>query len=189
MSCVLYYSNFCKPSKELLITLSKTKVKDDIHFVCIDNRVKGKNNETYILLPNGEQLILPPTVKKVPALLLINHGYQVLFGSQILSHLNPQINKEVAQSTNNNMEPQSFNMCNFGSIHSDNYSFLDMTSEELSAKGSGGMRQLHNYATLDFNDTIETPPDTYTPDKIGEISLDKLQQQRNNDIPKQHRPF
>jgi hypothetical protein len=44
------------------------------------------------------------------------------------------------------------------------------------------MRQQHHYATLDYNTSIETPPDTYAPDTIGSVSLEKLQQQRNTDI-------
>jgi hypothetical protein len=44
------------------------------------------------------------------------------------------------------------------------------------------MRQLYNYATIDIVDKIETPPDNYSPDKVGSVSLEKLQQQRNSDI-------
>ena len=66
---------------------------------------------------------------------------------------------------------------------SDCYSFLDQSSDELSAKGDGGLRQLHNYVTINENVNIATPPDDYEPDKIGNISLEKLQEQRNNEIP------
>ena len=80
-------------------------------------------------------------------------------------------------------EPTAFGMSDFGSIHSDNFSFLDQGSDEMSAKGHGGMRQIHNYATLDFKENIETPPDNYVPDKVGDTSIQKLQQQRSMDIP------
>jgi hypothetical protein len=43
---------------------------------------------------------------------------------------------------------------------------------------------MYNYTPLDQNGTIETPPDTYSPDKIGNVSLEQLQQQRNQDIQK-----
>ena len=72
-------------------------------------------------------------------------------------------------------------MGGFG-VASDNYSFLDQSADELSAKGNGGMRQLYNYATIDLVDKIETPPDNYTPDKVGSVSLEQLQQKRNSDI-------
>ena len=48
----------------------------------------------------------------------------------------------------------------------------------MSAKGNGGLRQIRNNAVLDYIDNIETPIDDYTPNKIGEISLDKIQKER-----------
>ena len=68
---------------------------------------------------------------------------------------------------------------------SDNYSYLDMSSDELSAKGSGGMRILHSFTSLDTIDKIETPPDDYEPNKVGPSDMEKIQQLRNNEIPKQ----
>ena len=59
MSCILYYSNYCEPCKKLLFELSRSKIKDDIHFVCIDRRSQGPKNTTLINLDNGQNLILP----------------------------------------------------------------------------------------------------------------------------------
>ena len=50
------------------------------------------------------------------------------------------------------------------------------------AKGAGGLRILHNYVTLGNSCAIETPPESYTPNKIGDIDLGKIQQQRHLDI-------
>ena len=69
-----------------------------------------------------------------------------------------------------------------GSSLSDNYSYLDMSAEDLSAKGSGGLRQMHHYCTITQNDPIATPPDDYEPDKVGTVDLGKLQMQRADDI-------
>jgi hypothetical protein len=52
----------------------------------------------------------------------------------------------------------------------------------MTAKGEGGLRQMHNYVALDQSDQIETPPDTYSPDKVGEVSMDQLRQQREQDV-------
>ena len=52
----------------------------------------------------------------------------------------------------------------------------------MAAKGNGGLRQLRNNATLNYTDNIETPIDDYTPNKLGEISLDKIQQQRESSL-------
>jgi hypothetical protein len=44
------------------------------------------------------------------------------------------------------------------------------------------MRQQHHYVSLDYMDNIDTPPDTYEPDKIGQVSMEQLEQSRNKDI-------
>ena len=54
MSNVLYYSQFCEYCKQLIEKLSKTKTKDDIHFICIDNREKHIDGTMYIILENGQ---------------------------------------------------------------------------------------------------------------------------------------
>jgi DNA gyrase inhibitor GyrI len=49
------------------------------------------------------------------------------------------------------------------------------------------MRQQHHYAGVSYNDNIETPPDNYSADTIGSVSMDQLQQQRTADISSQKR--
>jgi hypothetical protein len=152
MSSILYYSKYCEVSKKYLQQLSKSNVQKDVHFICIDKRVKDSNNKTYIILENGQKIILPDNVTRVPALLLLNQGYQILYGDQILQHLKPRQEVEVRQATQNNMEPMAFSLGGsggFGDIVSDQYSFLDQDPVDLEAKGNGGMRQMHNYVDLD----------------------------------------
>jgi len=148
MSCILYYSKYCDVCKKYLQLLSKTT--NDIHFICIDKRVKEANNKTFIILDNGEKIILPENVTRVPALLLLAKGYEVLYGENILNYLKPAQEVQVRKATQNNMEPMafSFNSGGFGDIVSDQYSFLDQAPEDLEAKGNGGMRQMHNYVDL-----------------------------------------
>ena len=179
MSCVLYYSNFCQNSKNLLIIVSKSSVKKNIHFICIDKRIK-KNNENYIILENNQEVILPNNINAVPALLLINQNYKVLFGNDIIDYLKPIEDVKTQEATNFNGEPSAFSIGDaFNGVISDNFSFLDQNSDELSAKGSGGLRQLYNYATVDHLEKIETPPDDYTPDKVGEVNMKNLELERN----------
>jgi len=186
MTSIIYYSNNCDKSKSVLSALSKSRVQDDIHFLCIDKRVKSGTGAWHIITETGEKVLLPPQVNRVPALLLLNKGHMVLYGEQILQHFQPKNVDLNNQATNFNGEPNSFSlgresMGGFG-VASDNFSYLDQTADELSAKGNGGMRQLYNYATIDIVDKIETPPDNYSPDKVGSVSLEQLQQQRNSDI-------
>jgi len=201
MSSILYYSKYCEVSKKYLQLLSKSEFQKDIHFICIDKRIRDSNNKTYIILENGQKIILPENVTKVPALLLLNQGYQVLYGEQILQHLKPRQQQEIRQATQNNMEPMAFSLGGggFGDVVSDQYSFLDQDEEDLKATGNGGMRQMHNYVDLntafnsgisntgtneDFNTTIRGSK------KMGEdvsnqqmeSKLKQMQEQRDADI-------
>ena len=164
MSYILYYSKYCEVSKKYLQTLSKSNIQKDIHFICIDKRTKDANNKTYIILDNGQNIILPDNVTRVPALLLLNQGYNVLYGEKILEFLKPRQEVEVRKATQNNMVPMAFSFGGgggFGDIVSDQYSFLDQAPEDLEAKGNGGMRQMHNYVDLNYSDrvTMQTPAD------------------------------
>lgn len=167
MSCILYYSKYCDVCKKYLQLLSKTECQKDVHFICIDKRIKEANNKIYIVLDNGQKIILPENVTKVPALLLLNQGYQVLFGEQILQFLKPVAREEVAKATYNNMEPMATSYeeagylgGGFGGVMSDQYSYYDQDADELKADGNGGMRQMHNYVDLNtaFNGKISDVP-------------------------------
>ena len=186
MSTILYYSNFCEHSKKILQVLSKTTVAKDIHFICIDNRVKDTNGKIFIVLTNGQKIIMPENVTKVPALLLLNQNYKVLYGEAIYDYFKPQESTMVKHATKNNLEPAAFSFGGFGggNIASDNYSFLDMDPDSLATKGNGGLRQMHNYVTLNDNMLIQTPQDDFEYSKIkdGEMKIEDLQRQRDQDL-------
>lgn len=193
MSSILYYSNFCEPSKKLLQTVTKTQNPNNIHFICIDKRVKDSNGKIFIVLQNGQKIIMPENVTRVPALLLLNENYKVIYGDEIYKHLKPQTQQQVKQATKNNMEPINYqdgfsSFSGFGGIVSDNYSFLDQNDVELSVKGQGGLRQLHNYVTLDdsMNVRMNLPQDEqeYKTDKLkeGETSVEALQRRRAEEL-------
>lgn len=187
MSTILYYSNYCDNCKKLLGVIGKSPVKDEMHFLCVDNRTKGANGATYLVMQNGQQVLLPPSVSRVPALLLLNRGHKVLFGEEIMRHISPEIESQKRSAVQQHGEPTAFSLGGFGSsfgVASDNYSYLDQSPEELSAKGGGGMRQQHHYASVNYQDNIETPPDNYQADTIGNggVTMDQLRQQREQDV-------
>jgi hypothetical protein len=192
MSTILYYSNFCEHSRKLLQTLSKTDIKKDIHFICIDKRVKDNNNKTFIILENGNKILMPDNINRVPALLLLNQSYNVLYGDAILEHFRPVQQKMVKQATFNNMEPLAFSFGggSFGNVVSDQYSFLDMDAESLKATGNGGMRQMHNYVDLNMSDqmSIQCPADDHDYKKSNKmpegLTVEQLQQQREQEFQK-----
>lgn len=185
MSTIFYYSNFCQNCKQVLSVVSRSPVKDEMHFLCVDDRVKGANGATYIKLPDGQKVILPPTVSRVPALLLLNRGHHVLFGEEIMQHIQPSVEAMKHTAVVHQGEPMAFSLGggSFG-VASDSFSFLDMSTDDLSAKGGGGLRQQHMYAGISHSDQIETPPDNYSPDTIGNggVSMEQLQASRESDV-------
>ncbi len=187
MSKILYYSNYCDNCKKLLQNLAKSQEKEDMHFLCIDRRSK-KNNKIYIVLENGQEVLLPTSINRVPALLYLNTPDQtVIFGDEIGNKIKPiEISfTNKVEIIKNQEEPMAFSFCSGpSSVVSDNFSFWDQDAESLSAKGDGGMRQLYNYSTINNENKINTPSDDYAPDKIGEVTIEKLQQQRNESLKK-----
>ena len=183
MSSVLYYSNNCSYSKILLKKLAKSKLSEDIHFICIDKREKQSDGGIHIILETGGRILLPPNITSVPSLLLLHHGNRVIKGLKEINHfLKPGEVVINNKATNMNGEPLAFSFNEMGNNLSDNYSYLDMTSEDLSAKGNGGLRMKHNYMLINENPKIATPPDMYEPDKVGNVDLGKIQMARDNDI-------
>jgi len=180
MGTVLYYSKYCEICKNLIYNLGKTELKEGIHFLNVDKRI-NENNKTFILLENGQKMLLPENINKVPALLLLNKGNKILFGKDVENYFVPLVKSEKRKAVKFNGEPLAFSL---GITMSDNYSFLDQGTDEMSAKGNGGVRQMHHYVKLNGTEKIETPPEDYVSDKIGEVNLNKIQEQRQNELNK-----
>ena len=185
----LYYSNYCKHSQRVLQFLVKGNLAEKMNFLCIDNREKHpSNNQIYIVLENGKKVIMPPNIQSVPSLLLVRQGYRVILGDDIIHHYQIDANRETKKKIANQIhEPigTGLIMSTGGmNIISEPYTAFDLTPEELSAKGTGMRRNLHNYVSV--NDdiiSIQTPPDTYHPDKVDSaITVDTLQQKRMDEI-------
>ena len=51
---ILYYSNYCKHSQNVIQTLVKSNLTDKISFICIDKRKRDENSgQMIIILENG----------------------------------------------------------------------------------------------------------------------------------------
>ena len=79
-------------------------------------RVKDTTGATHIVLENNQKVILPPTITKVPALLLLNHSHHVLFGERIYNHLQPAQAKETTTATFGNEEPMAYGINQMNSM-------------------------------------------------------------------------
>ena len=53
---IIFYSNYCTYSKEIINQISKTSINDNIKYVCVDD----------------ENIQLPPFIKAVPTIYLVN---------------------------------------------------------------------------------------------------------------------
>jgi len=179
---IVYYSNYCDPSKKLLQKIAKTKLSQTIHFVCIDRRQRDSKGNTILFLEN-EQVMLPSQVTKVPALYKME-SKQVLFGDDIYSYLLPKELEINHQATHGNGEPECYSIFSMNKM-SDSYSYWDQSAEDLTAKGSGGTRQMHQFSPLEEDFKIHTPSEDYVPDKVGKNgkSLEEYKAERDSLIP------
>ena len=166
MNSILYYSKYCEHSKKLLGYLTSNNMQGSLHFICIDKRTQDtKTGRVYIIMDNGESIIMPENIQSVPSVLLLNDNYRVLQGDDIYNHFRPRVADAIKESTNSNMEPTSFAFSGESSglgVMSDSFSFLDQGADDLSTKGNGGMRQMYNYTGLDdASEQMRTPTDDF----------------------------
>ncbi len=185
---ILYYSNYCPNSKKIIQYITKSGLTDKLNCICIDKRIVNPNTgQIQIQLENGNRVLMPPNVHAVPALLIVSKKYSAIFGGDIIAYFEPFVNKKTDQATGFNGEPVgvSLGQPSGSNIQSEHYTFYNMSPEELSAKGNGGMRQMYNYVSAEHNlYSIQTPLDNYKPDKVGEsVSIESLEQKRNKDVP------
>jgi hypothetical protein len=186
---LLYYSNYCKHSQKVVNFFVKNNLTHLANFICIDKRkVDPNTGQTTVLLENGTEIMLPPNIHSVPALMLVKDNYRIVYGSDIMGHYGSEIKTQMNDATSGEGEPSgfSFGTSNGDNIVSEKFTFFGASPEDLSAKGSSQNRQMHHYVPAGGNaSTINTPPDTYRPNKLSEnVTVDSLQQQRNEEIAK-----
>uniref|UniRef100_A0A6C0L1E1 Thioredoxin-like fold domain-containing protein n=1 Tax=viral metagenome TaxID=1070528 RepID=A0A6C0L1E1_9ZZZZ len=184
---LLFFSEMCKHSDELLGNLKHKNLIDKVHLVCIDNRY-SENNVTHIYLNQKQTMPLPPMITCVPTLCIMPN-YEILKGGQIMEYFAPMSKNIQEERQQINMEPNAFSLesetnGSFG-VSSDSFSFWDTDNDDLSAQGNGGTRQMYTYASIEATNShaeqIYTPSEE-TSDKNTPVSLDQIQQQRNNEL-------
>ena len=105
-----------------------------------------------------------------------------------MQHLSPKETEINQVATNNNGEPAPFSLTSDFMGHgvaSATYSFWDQSADELTAKGQGGMRQLHGFSPLDESYAIHTPVEDFVPDKVGKTgkTLEEYKAERDSMVP------
>ena len=185
---ILYYSNYCQNSKKVIQYISKYGLIEKINCICIDKRTTNPNTgQIQIELENGKKVLMPPNVQYVPSLLIVSQKYSAIFGGEIIKYFEPYVKKKVEEATLVNGEPVGITLGqpSGSNILSEQFTFYNMSPDELSAKGKGGMRQMYNYVSAEHSlYSIPTPVDNYRPDKVGEgVSIESLEKQRNQEVP------
>lgn len=194
---ILFYSNYCKHSSKILQFLVKSNLTKNINCYCIDNRkLNPKTNQTIIYVgedSNRKAVPLPPNIHSVPSLISVKKNYQLILGDDIIQYYEPKVKEQLSSTNFGYGEPMGFSINNLSgsggsNIVSEQFTFYNASPVELSAKGQGGNRQMYNYVSASQEGSvIPTPPDTYKPDKLsGSVTVESLQQQRNNDVPQQN---
>jgi len=183
---ILYYSNYCKHSKKILQFFVNNNLTDQLNFICVDKRKQDPNSgQIYVILENGTNILLPPNVHSVPSLLLVKQNYSVILGDDIMAKFQEQIKTMNNDATLGNGEPLgvALDSVRIGTVVSEQYTPYGATPEELSTKSKSN-RPIYNYVSANMEvSTINTPPDTYRPDKVSEgTTIDALQQLRNEEI-------
>lgn len=164
---VLYYSNNCKHCQKLLAHLAKIGVLEKYNFMCIDRRSFDPNTrQISITLDRGVKASLPPNVSRVPTLLLVNQKFTAIIGDEIYNYVNANV-KKTQDPTNlaveNGGEPIGYILYpSSGGVNiiSETYTMYNAPPDELSAKGTGGTRSMHNYVSVSRDQaSIQTPRD------------------------------
>lgn len=100
----LFYSNYCKYSKELIDTITKRNVKHLFVFVCVDDN----------------RYTLPKVVDRVPMIITMNKA--VVSDESLLKFVNT-----LTQATEESISP--FTIQNMGNTYSDSFSFISDETE------------------------------------------------------------
>ena len=186
---ILYYSNHCPHSQKVVHYISRAGLIDKLNAICIDKRkVDPNTGQILIQLENGKNIMLPPNVHSVPALLVVKNNYKALFGKDIVQYFEPSVKEATSVAQKNNGEPIGISLTPSSAgvtIMSEQYTLYDLTPDDLSAKSQSTKRPMYNYvsATNHQSYQIPTPPDTYRPDKVdSSLTLEDLEKKRNTEV-------
>jgi hypothetical protein len=107
-----------------------------------------------------------------------------------MSKYQSKVQTQMNSATDGNGEPigVSLNSASIGIVSSEQYTSYNASPQDLSTKSNSANRPLYNYVSANENGiTIQTPPDTYRPDKISSgVTIETLQEKRNSDVPQKN---
>jgi hypothetical protein len=183
MKYILYYSNNCNSSKNVLYSLSRNYNAKDICYICIDKRVRNQDGTRSVVLDNGQLVPLPPNISHVPSLMLLNNGFNIIQGDgPILGELLPKGQNNVNSLGGfDNAEPMAFSSSEMNGM-SDNYSYIGLDATQMSAQGNGGLAMMHGFAHIDHVDYIQTPQENQGKGGGGQMDMERIKRERDSQI-------
>ena len=157
----LYYSNFCPHSKDVLEFIRRNQLLGKLDFFCVDNRVQDRQTGIIYIISEDKKRKdpLPPNVQEVPALLLVREQYRVILGKEIMNYYAPQVKNVFSEI--NTAEPTPL------------------------ANGTTMFSTYGDDAPTNSNKVgyIETPPENFVSNKIGEnMTIELIEKQRNAEL-------
>ena len=193
---ILYYSNLCVHSQKVIEFVVKHQLSNQLSCICVDKRKRDvNNNQTVVVLENGQQVTLPPNLQSIPAILCVKKNYTLVMGKDpVLAYLQEKFGTQYANAAFNHpgqrlqeREPVGITLTGItlnSNIFSEAFTSYDLSPDDLSTKSTSQNRPLHHYTSVNQDFKINTPEDSYRPDKVSSnVTIDVLQQQRNHEIP------
>lgn len=108
---IFYYSNYCPHSQKVLQFLVRANLTNELACICIDKRGRDPHtNQMFIIMENGDKILMPPNIHSVPAVLMTEQNYKVIYGEEIVKYYEPSIVNDKMMATNFNGEPSGFSL-------------------------------------------------------------------------------
>ena len=156
---IIFYSNYCTYSKEIINQLSKTSINDNIIYVCVDD----------------ENIQLPPFIKAVPTIYLVNDK-KIVVDEAISSWIKEKVSKP--DDTNEELQPY-YGGC--GNSYGSGFENID---------NSESKPFISSFTFIGDEQQIETPEGQSVGggnnengnNSLGNSNYDKMVQGRNNDF-------
>jgi len=150
---ILFYSNYCDYSKELVKNISNNNLSDNFVFICVDD----KNIE------------LPTFLKVVPTIFNIRKK-EVLIEDDLDNYLNTLLNRGNNQEENTELDTYFNSNNNFSSY----YSSLDSSEDRPT---------ISEYCYIDqFDNVVEDKQNNVEINNRTQSAFEKLQKERENEF-------
>ena len=164
---ILFYSNYCKYSKQVIQQISSSNIKDNLIYVCVDD----------------DNIKLPEFITAVPTVYLVNEK-KILIDDEIQNYIGEQGNLNNSNSSNSNSS--NSNSSNSNSNNSDELQayFGECNScfgnSYCNIDNSENKPYISNFTFLDSTESNSNNSQMKPPRNSLDSKLQELQQNRDS---------